>query len=130
MFNVLILSTAPSHRDDRATTNHAYDEPVRLFLGKDDAHLQAACERAGLVLLRDVAMPTKDELVEKCGFSIDEAREVNKRLTSRYIMHGEELQGMVQLYLRDLDGGEGNERRARKQLIKFGVDISRTRRRR
>ncbi len=116
--------------NDRATTNHDYDRPITLFLANQDAHLKAACERAELTLLRDIAMPTKKQLVENCGFSVNDAQEVDERLTSYNIMHGADLQGMAHMYLRDLDGGEGNERRAREQLIKFGVDIPHTRRRR
>ena len=99
-----------------------YDSPLAHFL-HENPELLATCARAGLVLIRDAAKPTDEELVASHGFMERDVEELHRAFTgypgAEYefpIEHGDGFTGLVRFHMRDLEGGEGNPERAWERL--------------
>jgi hypothetical protein len=93
------------------TSPPSWDTPLTAIIREQS--VLAACQKAGFVLLRDVARFSAVQLVKDYGFTEDDTRSLHERFEetdhAEGIQFGEDFIGLARMYITDALGkGEGN----------------------
>lgn len=105
-----------------------WDAPVASWV--QDGVAQAACRRAGLHLIRDVAKLTAQELIHNHGFEVYEADVLHRALQGTdsrcAVLYGDAFYDLAWMYVREMEKTAEEDSARVKQILSqmFGVPIN------